>query len=553
MRRLKPFLTLIQKEWRDTRALTVACALLVPVALLAMNVTYLDWRADVGAWFVLAAALLYLVVVAADLVAADVSSRRAQSYAALPVGASSLWTAKIAFLALAALGFAAWTLAVTGALYGMLAPPDAADRLTHELGRISWWMIWAGIAGVSTVVFWSTVLERGLATVGAALVTCAALGGALPLLAWIDRELLPSEEMAMGALVALPVVFLAGSFVTFVRAPHHASTVLRRLTLAAVIPLAVLLPAGAVSAAVLLERLDVELGAPDVTVAPGHLSPDGRRLVLLAAKGHRGARAHTWILDLEDGSLAALPQRGLQAAYGVPWTTDDAYVAWTSDLYELDLRREYDPETGQILRTRSRDQVNAARSYPWVAWATTRHDGADMVITMAAEGIERRLPWSSWPRFSQLPGFVIHRGADGPRLLDLRSGTSRLLSTDRNANARFSPGGSYVQVWAGGKQAIIATRTGEPVAVDTQAGFVYWPGGGSRDDLAIQATADGQRLVDLRSGRAYDVGFTSDQPIPDLRVLPGNRVAIVHTDGRVIIRDLAGTNERTIFDPRSRD
>ncbi len=44
MRRLMlmPLLTLIRKEWRDTRALTIASALIVPLALLAMNIDALS-------------------------------------------------------------------------------------------------------------------------------------------------------------------------------------------------------------------------------------------------------------------------------------------------------------------------------------------------------------------------------------------------------------------------------------------------------------------------------------------------------------------------------
>ncbi len=137
MRRLIPYLTLIRKEWRDTRALTIASALLVPIALLAMNEGFLDWRGDIGAWFIPLAVALYLVVIASDLVAADVSSGRAQSYAALPVRASTLWASKLAFLALAAVGFASWALAVTSGLYSAFAPQAALESHFDELSRIS--------------------------------------------------------------------------------------------------------------------------------------------------------------------------------------------------------------------------------------------------------------------------------------------------------------------------------------------------------------------------------------------------------------------------------
>ena len=556
MRRVKPLLTLIRKEWRDTRALTIASALLVPIALLAMNEGFLDWRGDVGAWFVVAATVLYVVVIAADVIAADVASGRARSYATLPVRASTLWASKLTFLATTATLFFGWTLAVTAGLYATAAPPDAEIALWSEIGGSTWPMPWLGLglAGVAVVVFWSTVLERGMAVVGAAVVTCALLGGLVPMIAWYDRELLPTDDALRAVAIALPFVFLVGSAVGFTRGPHHASSLLRRLVVTASIPLLVLLPTGAVSAAVLLDRLDVEPGDPDVRVVAGHASPNGRYLVLLAAKDHRHARVRSWILDLEDGDLVTLPQRGLEADWEEPWSADGSYVAWTTDGRQHDLRREYDPETGAIRRTRSLDQVHAGRTTHWSSrWAKFRRDGREAVITMEGSEHEVRAPWSDYPRCARLPGYVIVNDGEGVHLHDLHKGSERLLcDADGNPSTYFSPRGDYVQVWRRGKQTIYSTRTGEKAALP-EGLQVGWSGGGASDHYAWQfSQTEPTVLVDLRTGWTCQMSIDPNDlgSWNSVRVLDRERVLKIERDGTVHLHAVDGRRLRTVWSPR---
>jgi hypothetical protein len=554
VRHLKPILSLLRKEWRDTRALTIVSALLVPIALVSMNEGFLDWRGDVGAWFVVATTVLYVVVIAADLIAADVSSGRAQSYAALPVSAFTLWASKLAYLTLVGAMFFGWSFAITAGMYATIAPPDAGVMLWTELNGSGWPMpwLWLGAAAVGIVVFWSTILERGMAVIGAAVVTSAALGGLVPLVAWYDRELLPTDDALIATAVALPIVFLAGSLVGFVRGPHHASTLLRRLAMAACVPLVVLVPAGAVSAAVLLERLVVEPGDPDVRVAAGHASPDGRYLTLLASKTHDNARVRTWILDLEDGDLVVLPQRGLRADWEEPWNEDGSYVAWTTHDRRQELRREYDPETGGIRRTRSFDQVHAGRTHPYSRWAQIRRDGGEVVVTMEGSEHEVRSRWDRYPRCARLPGFVLVNDADGVRLHDLNTGAIRVLRTsDRRLSAWFSPHGEYVQIWAHGKQEIHATRTGESMPLPDGL-TVGWTGGGASDHYAWRFSQnDPTVLVDLRTGWTCEMspGPVSPSGWDGVRVLGRDRVLRIRRSGKVDVYDASGRKLRTVFDP----
>jgi hypothetical protein len=409
-----------------------------------------------------------------------------------------------------------------------------------------------GIGVIATIVFWSTVLERGFAVVGAALVTCAALVGIFPLLHWINPELLPSQNAIETTGMLAILVFLAGSLFGFVRAPQHASSVWRRLATAALIPIVVFVPTGAVSAAVLAQRLTIEPGNPELQLALGHVSPDGRRVVVLAAARHEHARTRSWILDLEDGSVAQLDEHDLQADWMNPWSDSGAYVAWERPVAgEDDLRRLYDPETGAVRETRSRSQLSdRASSYPFIDWATTRIEGRDMIVTLT-DGVERRIPANRTPALSRTPGFALWTDTEGAHLHDLVNDTTRVLALgDTYRSAYFSPSGAYLHTWSDGVQTVIETSTGEQVR-RTEGHMLSFLGGGSPDRYAIAMRGkDATRLVDLETGTEYAL-----DPDPNRHTYPGNavrvlrdgRVLLLTPDGRIELRDLDGTNRETVY------
>ncbi len=554
---LRTQLALLHKEWRDVRALTIACALLVPGGLLAIEYGYLDWRGDIAAaTYVPVCIGLFLAVISADIIAADIATKRARAFAALPTRWSSLWASKLTFLLLIGAAFSVWTVTSCAAIYATLAPAEANTQFLVELSRLPPMAVYATLFAVATVVFWSTVLERGFAVVGAAVVTCTAIGGTIPLLHWISPELVPDDEAVATALLALPPVFLAGSLLAFVRAPQHTSSVWRRLAIAAIIPIVVLLPAGAISAAVLSQRLDVEPHDPGLRLALGHVSPDGRRLVILAAKPHKFASLRTWILDLEDGSLAQLGELNLSADQSNPWADDGAYRAWTpGDTSTASLYRLYDQETGVVLETRSAKQVNSGRLYPFVDWATTRIEGADMIVTLSATGVECALPVSRSPQFSRLPGYALYTDTAGVHLHDLVAGTSRIIraperARERFINATFSPTGAYVRMYSPTGSTIVDVQTGS-VVDDGSHGIPWFPGGGS-DDRFVFRDDDGERVIlDLATQATYaSVQAWTGNPFLGARVLPDRRVIQLTIDGRIEIQNLDGTNPRTVYAPK---
>ncbi len=529
---MRRFLTLVHKEWRDTRALSLVCALLVPLALLAAELGFLDWRGDfAGAYFVPGVIALYLAVIASDLVAADAATGRARSYAMLPVRPATLWSAKLAFLLVAGAAFTVWTLAVTTGLYAAFAPQDAIDLLGRELDHMRTTPLLAIAAVVAATVMWSTVLERGFAAVGAALVTCAALVGACMVVGSRNAELLPEEGVMRGAAYILPALFLAISCLTFVRGPVHASGTLRRLVLTAACLLAVFVPTGAVWAAVALERLHVEPGDPELRVQMHVVSSDGRFATLIAQKRHRDASYHVWTLNLETGQVVALPGRRWNFDwFDASWGDDGLVRLWTQDAGPIDdaLRHEIDPATGRILRTRSYAQLRESHETPRRRWLQ-RQFGEDVDVNGVVH---------VWPVTEQ-----------GTR----RSADARVIHHGRpNATwAYVSPGsGRYVSVMDSGSQTIYECATGmriDTVGASRPRSVLHWPGGGSDDRFAIRYGEEpAMALVDLETGR--------ETPVPggraDLRILDDHRV-LTHTEsGEITLLDLTAGTSRVLYAPR---
>ena len=171
---------------------------------------------------------------------------------------------------------------------------------------------------------------------------------------------------------------------------------------------------------------------------------------------------------------------------------------------------------------------------------------------MKETGHEVRVPAKSYPRYSKLPGYVIHNDAEGVHLHDLHDGTSTLLHAGTAIGAQFSPRGEYVQAWSDAKQFVYSTRTGErsPVPTGVQVG---WPGGSGSDHYALRFSHLGPTLlVDLRTGSTSELS-----PDPNragrgwgaVRVLDDERILQINDNGRVDVYDRSGTKLRTAWDP----
>ncbi len=84
------------------------------VLTVAVNELWLGYRSSAltAAYVVPGLVALFLVTIAADIVASDVATRRIETFALLPARPILMWTAKLVFLLTAGLVFLGWTAAV---------------------------------------------------------------------------------------------------------------------------------------------------------------------------------------------------------------------------------------------------------------------------------------------------------------------------------------------------------------------------------------------------------------------------------------------------------
>ena len=553
MRRLNVFLNLVRNEWRDVRALTVVCMALVPLALLAVDLGFLDWRADfAGTWFVPGVLLLYAVVVCSDLVAAEVSTGRARTYACLPVSPAARWWAKIAFVVVAVTAFAAWTFGTTFALYAAFAPEArSTGALLDHLRELDRAAVAGGVALAAATLLWSSVLDRGLAAIGAALVTGAVIAGILPLVALREPELLPDHEHVLVALWVLPAVFLLGSYVAFVRGPVHAGTLLRRAVLALGVVGALVLPTGAAWAGALLDRLNVEPGDPGVRVYLGSVSPDRRHALLFAQRSHRHAEPRAWVLDLADGRITVLPGKGYWSAGYSAWSPAGNVYAWNG-VGAGGLRREFDPATGEIVRTRSYEQLLADGSPPYAetSWGTATWRNATTTVRLR-DGEEVEVP--ARVSLTGVPHVAFDIRDDVLELRDVLDGSVRRVELPRTFRmCHAAPGGAYLRA-ADARGSVVVDVARAEIVLDT-AGYVGWPGGGSDDRYVIlQRPGRQASVLDLVTGEHVAAPEGTDVSLFNVRLLDAHRWLASMPDGRLTLLDPVTGATQILYEPRSDD
>ncbi len=172
--------------------------------------------------------LLFFLGMSADLVAGDVGSGRITFLASLPVRPGAIWAAKVLFLAWAAGAYLAY-LFLTEYLILTVAghAPLAMFESRAAPGLIA--LAWTPTAGAATL-FFSTLVDRGIAAVFAAAAVLPALG----LAAWGAGLLAPdvAPAFALHGSAVLSLGFLGGSYAAFTRGRIHLGYRGRRILLA---------------------------------------------------------------------------------------------------------------------------------------------------------------------------------------------------------------------------------------------------------------------------------------------------------------------------------
>jgi hypothetical protein len=281
--------SLIAKEWQENRALIIGLLLLAPLASLAFKALAPAWAwRGLESTGVLLPGLLGLctLAIAADLVGGDAGSRRIRFLAALPVRPATIWAAKVAFLVLSATLYLGWCFAVEVAIFHLAGRSPAV--LFAPGAAANDWLLLVIAAGGAATLFWSTLLDRGLAAAVAGAGTVAAVGFGLRMASKAGFDFSPgSVNLAPVALVTVAAL-LAGSFLAFTRGRIHLGSRLRRAILATGAFLLVAAPPVAFAGHAVLRYRSIGPSDPDVSLQIFEASPHDPWLVVCAQRREKG-------------------------------------------------------------------------------------------------------------------------------------------------------------------------------------------------------------------------------------------------------------------------
>ncbi len=371
--------SLIAKEWRECRALILGFLVLAPAASVALKWLVVGWARtsaeESGAYLLPALFVLFLLGVGSDLMSGDIASGRIRFLAALPVRPAAVWGAKVLFLAGAAVLYLGYATAVEAAILS-LAGKDAGGLASLATTKHSWLLMVGAAAGAGTL-FFSTLLDRGLAAVLASLVTLGGLALALRAAVKAGIDLSPAGNLPAAAGL-VTVAFLAGSFLAFTRGRPHLGSRLRRALLAAAAFLLVLLPPSGVAAARVAAWVSVTPDDADLDLQCIEVSPDGRWALVTATRegaGPLGARADggLWAVRTADGLVRDLTPfgTGLASVAEAFATGPGRLLLWRVDPApdggRVSLDVVVDLERGEVVSTRARtERIHLRRAGPHV-------------------------------------------------------------------------------------------------------------------------------------------------------------------------------------------
>jgi hypothetical protein len=282
--------SLIAREWRESRTLLLTAVALV--FLLAAALPLLPGRGGAQLARVLAivftpvVTVLFAVAAGADLVAAETGSGRIAFLAALPVRPAKLWAAKAVYLFLALLLFTAAAAAADAILLATTGD-DPRRVLPGSGGGVAVALV-AGAACGAAVLFWSTLLDRGIAAAGATIATAFAIGVMLAPYGEILRA--RKIENSVGLLYSVAGVltagFATGSFLAFTRGRIHLPAHGRRAALAVGAFLLCAVPPAAAARASIGRWQSISPADGNLAIWFCAATPDGRWAIVRAS--HRG-------------------------------------------------------------------------------------------------------------------------------------------------------------------------------------------------------------------------------------------------------------------------
>jgi len=321
------FVALMNREARDARwhlVASFAFAVAVPICVHGWWLAgALDaMHAKIGARVLVPIVFgLFVAATASELVARDVATKRIDALAVLPVPIARVWTAKALFLAVASLAFLACLATTELASLVAFVGPTVRPWLSEEL-RASVPSLFLAVAFGGASLFFSTLLERGMAAVLASVVALVAIGCAVQ---WTAPPAAPGAFVYGAAIVAptaLAAAFVFGSRAAFVRGPIHAAGKPRVAFLAFAALVAIAVPSGAALAIGLERTTHLDAGAGDPARRRAFLSPDGK-WIAVEDSVEDGAR-RTWIVSVADGSCRPVHDGTTWFPWNGPWLAESS-------------------------------------------------------------------------------------------------------------------------------------------------------------------------------------------------------------------------------------
>jgi len=359
---------LIEKEWRDNRWMILSFLVLAPLLSLGLKWGILGWKATDTVhsmrFVIPLLTLLYILWIAADLIAADSASGQYSFLFTLPVRAGKIWAAKAVFLFTSTALILVYLLGVEVLLLE-IGGKSSADLFTVDSLEWSFLLAPIVVVGAAAMTF-SALVNRGLAAVLLALLVVAVLGWAASHLGGLIRDEKPAGPLFYVLCLLTGAGFLVASLTAFSFGRIHLGSRLRRVVLAAAAFLVVIVPPSAWAGIKTRQWLHLEPYQQDIAICEVEgVDPSGEWALVMAARtgklwwwSARRAPTAMWAVNLESGMVRDLSDLGWTRDSIDLWTEGPGRIVLhqfkpTSDPKRWTwMRMIYDLEKGEVISTR---------------------------------------------------------------------------------------------------------------------------------------------------------------------------------------------------------
>ena len=311
---------LIAKEWRENRWLILGFVVVAPLLSIGLKWGIVSWKETDPIHSIKIVipilTLLYVLAIAADLIASDAASGRIGFLFALPVRPAGVWAAKAMFLLGGAALFIIYLLILEMIILA-LAGKVVADLFTPYTLRWMFLLVPVAVVGAATMAT-SALVDRGLAAAILALLFVGGIIWAASLLDGWGVNLKPDGTVFYVIAALVGGGFLLASLTATTLGRIHLGARFRRVALAAAAFFLVILPPTAWAGARVHRWLHIEPDQKDIRIRSIlDVDPAGEWALVVVGRpgngpaGVKGAPFAEWAVNLEDGTVRDLTELGL--------------------------------------------------------------------------------------------------------------------------------------------------------------------------------------------------------------------------------------------------